>query len=323
MLSQSHFRQLSLSLSVLHSSLTFPGVARNGRFVITSRLRSHALRRNLCSVHRLYFHSIRSQRSISLGSELLDIVKAALGSTRPLTETELEYAVGGRPFDVSLYELLLADSPERVFRKMIQQHPPPLFPGVVWKYISCVSVFMLLGDVYVVFVPNPISDWLIDSFGAPQAALVAFALLFVFPAVSIASWRLATRRSRTQYPLVPPATGFELLEVPSNDTKFACPECKGVGKWAETRYEAARWESGTENGEGEDRVFVPDQVITTEETVCKTCSGRGYLYHMKKRFERANKSRQKLNSNLDVVNSKVVALNSIIRRTNWELVQRR
>ena len=70
-------------------------------------------------------------------------------------------------------------------------------------------------------------------------------------------------------------------------------------------------------------VFVPDQVIATEVTVCKTCSGRGYLYHMKKRFERANKSLQKLNSNLDVVNSKVEALNSIIRRTNWEIVQHR
>ena len=250
-------------------------------------------------------------------------MKAALGPTRPLSETELEYAVGGRPFDVSLYELLLEGSPERVFRKMIQQHRPPLFPGIVWKYICCVSVLTLLADIYVVFIPNPISNWLIESFGAPQAALVAFTLLFVFPAVSIASWRLATRRSRTQYLLVPPATGFELLEVPSNDTKFACPECKGVGKWAETRYQAARWEAGTENGEGEDMVFVPDQVIATGETVCKTCSGRGYLYHMKKRFERANKSLQKLNSNLDVVNSRVEALNSIIRRTNWETVQHR
>ena len=250
-------------------------------------------------------------------------MKAALDSTRPLTETELEYAVGGRPYDVSLYGLLLVDSPERVFRKMIQQHRPPLFPGIVWKYICYASVFMLLADIYVVFVPNPISNWLIDSFGAPQAALVAFTLLFVFPAVSIASWRLATRRSRTQYPLVPPATGFELLEVPSNGTKFACPECKGVGKWTKTRYEAARWKAGTENGEGEDMVFVPDQVIATEETVCKTCSGRGYFYHVKKRFERANKSLQKLNSNLDAVNAKVEALNSIIRTTNWEIVEHR
>ena len=70
-------------------------------------------------------------------------------------------------------------------------------------------------------------------------------------------------------------------------------------------------------------IFVPDQVIATEETVCKTCSGRGYLYHMKRRFERANKSLQKLNSNLDVVNAKVVALNSDIGRTNWEIVQNR
>jgi len=266
----------------------------------------------------LYAHKVNIARV-----RTSSIVKAALGQTRPLTETELEYAVGGRPFDVSLYELLLEDSPERVFRKMIQQHRPPLFPGIVWKYICYVSVFMLLADVYVVFVPNPISDWLIASFGAPQAALVAFTLLFLFPAVGFASWRLAARRSRTQYSLVPPATGFELLEVPSNETKFACPECKGVGKWARTRYEAARWEAGTEKGVGADMVFVPDQVIATEETVCKTCSGRGYLYHMKKRFERANKSLQKLNSNLDVVNSKVEALNSVIRRTNWEIVDKR
>ena len=250
-------------------------------------------------------------------------MRAALGPTRPLTETELEYAVGGRPFDVRLYELLLEDSPERVFRKMIQQRRPPLFPGFVWKYICYVSVILLLADIYVVFAPNPISNWLMDSFGATQAALVAFALLFVFPAVSITSWSLVTRRSRTQYPLVPPATGFELLEVPSNDTKFTCPECKGVGKWAKTRYEAARWEAGSENDEGEEMVFVPDQVITTEKTVCKTCSGRGYLYHMKKSFERANKNLEKLNSNLDAVNSKVEALNSIIRRTNWEIVQHR
>jgi len=206
---------------------------------------------------------------------------------------------------------------------MIQQHRPPLFPGIAWKYICYVSVSLLLADIYVVFVPNPISDWLIASLGAPQAALVAFTLLFLFPAVSIASWRLATRRSRTQYSLVPPATGFELLEVPSNNTRFACPECRGVGKWAKTRYEAARWEAGTENGEGEDMVFVPDQVIETEETVCKTCSGRGYFYHMKKRFERANKGMQKLNSNLDVVNSKVEALNSVITMTNLEIVQHR
>jgi len=210
-----------------------------------------------------------------------------------------------------------------VFRKMIQQHRPPLFPGIVWKCICYVSVFMLLADIYVVFTPNPISNWLIDSLGAPQAALVAFTLLLVFPAISFASWRLATRRSPTQYPLVPPATGFELLEVPSNDMKFTCPECKGVGKWAKTRYEAARWEAGTENDEGKEMVFVPDQVIATDKTVCKTCSGRGYLYHMKKRFERANKSLQRLNSNLDVVNSKVEALNSIISRTNWEIVQHR
>jgi len=250
-------------------------------------------------------------------------VKAALAQTRPLTETELEYAVGGRPFGVRLYEHLLEDSPERVFRDMIQRHRPPLFPGIVWKYICYVSVLMLLAGIYVVSIPNPISNWLIDSFGAPQAALVAFTLLFVFLAVSVASWRLATRRGRTQYSLVPPATGFELLEVPSSDTRFTCPECKGVGKWAKTRYEAARWEAGTENKEGEEMVFVPDQVIETEETVCKTCSGRGYLYHMKKRFERANKSLQKLNSNLDVVNSNVEALNLIIRRTNLEIVQHR
>jgi hypothetical protein len=249
-------------------------------------------------------------------------VKAVLGSARPLTETELEYAAGGRPFDVRLYELLLKDSPERVFRKMIQQHRPPLFPSIAWKYICYISVFLLLADVYVVFIPNPISDWLIDSLGALQAALVAFTLLFVFVAVSILSWRLATRRSRTQYPLVPPATGYELLEVPPNNTKFTCPECKGVGNWAKTRYEAGRWEAGTEETEGE-MVYVPDQVIATESTVCKTCSGRGYLHHMKKRFERANKSLQKLNSNLDVVNSKVEALNLIIRETNLEIVQHR
>ena len=70
-------------------------------------------------------------------------------------------------------------------------------------------------------------------------------------------------------------------------------------------------------------VFVPDQVIETEETVCKTCSGRGYFYHMKKRFERANKGMQKLNSNLDVVNSKVEELNSVITMTNLEIVQHR
>ena len=250
-------------------------------------------------------------------------MKAVLGSTRPLTETELEYAVGTKPFDVRLYELLLKDSPERVFRNMIQRHRPPLFPGIAWRYICYVSVSLLLADIYVVFVPNPVSDWLIASLGAPQAALVAFTLLFLFPAVSIASWRLATRRSRTQYPLVPPATGFELLEVPSNNTRFACPECRGVGKWAKTRYEAARWEAGTVNDEGEGMVFVPDQVIETEETVCKTCSGRGYFYHMKKRFERANKGMQKLNSNLDVVNSKVEALNSVITMTNLEIVQHR
>jgi len=250
-------------------------------------------------------------------------VKAALGQTRPLTETELEYAVVGRPFDVRLYELLLEDTPERVFRNMLQQHRPPLFPGTVWKYICYVSVFMLLADIYVVSIPNPISDWLIDSLGAPQAAFAAFTLLFVLLAVGVASWRLATRRIRTQYQLVPPAAGFELLEVPSNDTKFTCPECKGVGRWEKTRYEAARWEAGTGNDDGEEMVFVPDQVIATERTVCKTCSGRGYLYHMKKRFERANKSLQKLNSNLDVVNSNVEALNTIIRRTNLEIVQHR
>ena len=250
-------------------------------------------------------------------------MKAALGSTRPLTKTELEYAVGGRPFDVRLYELLLKDSPERVFRKMIQQHRPPLFPGIAWKYICYVSISLLLADIYIVFVPNPISDWLIDSFGDPQAALVAFTLLFVFPAVSIASWKLATRRSRTQYPMVPPATSFELLEVPSNEARFTCPECKGVGKWAKTRYEAARWEAGTDEDEGETMVFVPDQVIATGRTVCKTCSGRGYLYHMKRRFERANRSLQELNSNLDAVNLRVEALNSIITRTNWDIVQHR
>ena len=250
-------------------------------------------------------------------------MKAALGSTRSLTETELEYAVGTRPFDVRLYELLLKDSPERVFRKMIQLHRPPLFPAIAWKYICYVSASLLLADIYVVFVPSPISDWLIASLGAMQAALAAFTLLFVFPAVSIASWRLATRRNRTQYPLVSPATGFELLEVPSNDTKFACPECKGVGRWAKTRYEAARWEAGTEKGEGGDLVFVPDQVIETEETVCKTCSGRGYFYHMKKRFERANRRLEKLNCNLDAVNSRVEALNSVITMTNLEIVQHR
>jgi len=250
-------------------------------------------------------------------------VKAALGQTRSLTETELEYAVGTRPFDVRLYELLLKETPERVFRKMIQQHRPPLFPDIAWRYICYVSIFLSLADAYVVSIPNPISGWLIDSLGAPQAALAAFALLFVFVAVSIASWRLATRRSPTQYQLVPPATSFELLEVPSNDTKFTCPECKGVGEWAKTRYEAARWEAGTEEDEGEKMVFVPDQVIETEKTVCKTCSGRGYLYHVKKRFERANKSLQELNSNLDIVNSKVEALNSIITRSNWDIVQHR
>ena len=205
---------------------------------------------------------------------------------------------------------------------MIQQHRPPLFPAVAWKSICYVFAFLLLADIYVVFIPNPISDWLIGSLGAPQAALAAFTLLFVFMGVSIASWRLATRRSRTQYPLVPPSTGFELLEVPANDTKFACPECKGVGKWTKTRYQEARWEAGREKDEGE-MVFVPEQNIATEETVCKTCSGRGYLHHMKKRFERANKSLQNLNSNLDVVNLRVEALNSIIRRTNWEIVQHR
>jgi len=250
-------------------------------------------------------------------------VKAVLGPTRPLTETELEYAVGTRPFDVRLYELLLKDTPERVFRKMIQQSRPPLFPDIAWKYICYVSILLSLADTYVVFVPNPISDWMIDVLGAPQAALVAFTLLFVLVALSIASWKLATRRSRTQYPLVPPATGFELLEVPSNDTKFTCPECKGVGKWAKTRYEAARWEAGTEKGEGEEMVFVPDQVISTGKTVCKTCSGKGYLYHMKKRFEGANRSLRKLNSNLDAVNTRVEALNSIITRANWEIVQHR
>ena len=265
---------------------------------------------------------MRSQGQYHPGQNF-SIVKAALGPTRPLTETELEYAVGTRPFDVRLYELLLEDTPERVFRKMIQQHRPPLFPGIVWKYFCYVSIFLSLADTYVVFIPNPISDWLIDSLGAPQAALVAFTFLFVFVTISIASWKLATRRSRTQYPLVPPATGFGLLEVPSNDTKFACPECKGVGKWAKTRYEAARWEAGKENEDGEEMVFVPDQVIATGETVCRTCSGRGYFYHVKKRFERANKSLQRLNSNLDVVNSKVEALNSIIGRMNWETVQHR
>jgi hypothetical protein len=235
----------------------------------------------------------------------------------------LGYASGGQPFDVRLYELLLEDSPERVFRKMIQQHRPPLFSGTAWKSFCYISVFLSLADIYVVSVPNPIAGWLIDSLGAPQAALAAFTLLFVFVAVSIASWRLATRRSNTQYPLVPPATSFELLEVPSNDTRFTCPECKGVGKWAKTRYEAARWEAGAEEGEGEKMVFVPEQIIETEKTICKTCSGRGYHYHMKKRFERANKSLQKLNSNLDIVNSKVEALNSIISRTNWEIVQHR
>jgi len=75
--------------------------------------------------------------------------------------------------------------------------------------------------------------------------------------------------------------------------------------------------------EGKTMVFVPDQVIATGGTVCKTCSGRGYLYHMKKRFERANRSLQNLNSNLDAVNSRVEALNSIITMTNWEIVQHR
>ena len=206
---------------------------------------------------------------------------------------------------------------------MIQQHRPPLFPSIAWKSICYVSVSLSLADIYVVSVPNLISGWLIDRLGAPQAALVAFTLLFAFLAVGITSWKLATRRSSTQYPLVPPATSFELLEVPSNDTKFTCPECKGVGKWAKTRYQAARWEAGTEKGDGEKMVFVPEQMIATGNTVCKTCSGRGYLYHMTKRFERANRSLQKLNSNLDVVNSKVEALNSIIRRTNWDIVQHR
>ena len=250
-------------------------------------------------------------------------MRAILGSSRPLTETELEYAVGRRPFDVRLYELLLKDSPERVFRKMIQQHRPPLFPGIAWKYICYASISLLLADICVVFIPNQISDWLIASLGAQQAALAAFALLFVFPAVGIASWSLATRRNRSQYPMVPPATSFELLEVPSNDTRFTCPECKGVGKWAKTRYEAARWEEGTKMDEGEKIVFVPDQIIAIGKTVCKTCSGRGYLYHMKKRFERANRSLQELNSNLDAVNLRVEALNSIITRSNWDIVQHR
>jgi len=206
---------------------------------------------------------------------------------------------------------------------MVQQHRPPLFSSIAWRYICYVSIFLSLADTVVVSIPNPISDWLIYSLGAPQAALAAFALLFVFVAISIGSWKLATRRSRTQYPLVPPATGFELLEVPSNDTKFPCPECKGAGRWVKTRYEAARWEAGTESEEGEKMVFVPEQFVATEKTVCKTCSGRGYLYHMKKRFERANKSLQKLNSNLDAVNSKVEALNSIIGLANWEIVQHR
>ena len=263
--------------------------------------------------HKSQYHSGQNFR----------VVKAALGPSRPLTETELGYAVGTRPFDVRLYELLLKDSPERAFRKMIQQHRPPLFSSTAWKYICYVSVFLSLADTIVVSVPNPISDWLIDSLGIQQAALAAFTLLLVLVAVGIASWRLATRRSRTQYPLVPPATGFELLEVPSNNTRFTCPECKGVGEWAKTRYEAGRWEAGTEKDEGEEMVFVPDQVIATKKTVCKTCSGRGYLYHMKKRFERANRSLEELNSNLDVVNSKVEALNSIITRTNWDIVQHR
>ena len=250
-------------------------------------------------------------------------MKTVLGPSRPLTETELEYAVGTRPYDVRLYELLLKDSPERVFRKMIQQRRPPLFPSMAWKYICYVSVFLSLADIYVIFIPNPISDWLIGSLGAPQAASAAFTLLFALLAVSIASWKLATRRSRTQYPLVPQATGFELLEVPSNDARFTCPECKGVGKWAKTRYEAARWEAGMDEDQGETMVFVPDQVIATRNTVCKTCSGRGYLYHMKKRFERANRSLEELNSNLDAVNSRVEALNSIITMTNWEIVQHR
>ena len=250
-------------------------------------------------------------------------MRAILGSSRPLTETELEYAVGRRPFDVRLYELLLKDSPERVFRKMIQQHRPPLFPGIAWKYICYASISLLLADICVVFIPNQISDWLIASLGAQQAALAAFALLFVFPAVGIASWSLAARRNRSQYPMVPPATSFELLEVPSNDTRFTCPECKGVGKWAKTRYEAARWEEGTKMDEGEKIVFVPDQIIAIGKTVCKTCSGRGYLYHMKKRFERANRSLQELNSNLDAVNLRVEALNSIITRSNWDIVQHR
>ena len=251
-------------------------------------------------------------------------MKTVLGSARSLSETELEYAVGGRPLDVRLYELLLKDSPERVFRKMIQQHRPPLFPAIVWRSICYVSAFLLLADIYVIFTPNPIAGWLIDSLGTPQAAaLSAFTLLFVFVGVSIASWWLATRRSSVQYPLVPQATNFELLEVPSNDTRFACPECKGVGKWTKIQYQDARWETGTEKDEGEKMVFVPEQNVETGETVCKTCSGRGYFYHMKKRFERANESLQELNSNLDVLNLKVEALNSIISRTNWDLVQHR
>lgn len=206
---------------------------------------------------------------------------------------------------------------------MIQRHRLPFVPSIAWKYICYISVILLLGDIYVVSVPNPISDWLIASLGAPQAALTAFAVLLVLVVVSIVSWRLATGRSRTQYPSVPPATGFELLKVPADDTRFTCPECKGVGKWSKTRHEAARWETGTQEGLGEKMVFVPGQIVATGGTVCKTCSGRGYLYHLRKTFERANESLQKVNSNLGVVNSKVEALNSIIRDTNWDLVQHR
>ena len=206
---------------------------------------------------------------------------------------------------------------------MIQRHRPPLIPGTAWKYICYASVLAFLAEICVIAVPNSISDWLIDSVGPPQAALLAFSLLLALVGISIASWRMANRRSSEQYPIVIPASTYELLEVPSNDTRFTCPECKGVGNWAKTRYEAGRWEGGTEKGQGERTVFVPDQVIATRKTICGTCSGRGYLYHMKRRFERANRSLQRLNSNLDLVNSKVEALNLVIERMNWEIVEAR
>ena len=254
-------------------------------------------------------------------------MKAALGTSRSLTEVEAQYAIRGQPDDVSFYELLLRKSPEHVFQKRIQQHGPPIIPGVVWKALGLTFVILWMADIFVVFTPNAISDWLISAFGALPAAFTGFGLLLVFPASAFGSWRLANRRSSEQYPLVPATSGFELLEVPENDARFTCPECQGGGKWQKTtRYQAARWET-VESGKQEEDVgermeFVPEE-IRVKETVCTICSGRGYLHHMKKRFEKANRRLQKLNSNLDVVNAKVEDLNHIITTANWEIVQNR